>query len=163
MEKQNFGFGMRLNVQYCYKDKVKAAGARWNNDTKTWYCPSNVSDTSLNQLIELKDDKKLVFSKQTTEEYSTEEIRSIFKDYKAAKSLKPKWSDAKCYTKFIKEDKIDYTKLNEIKNQLKHESYFDSEEEEASPLPKIEYDYPQANRSAGEYDCFPNYHPKGGY
>ena len=78
MEKQNFGFGMRLNVEYCFKDKAKTAGARWNNDTKTWYCPSNVSDISLNLLIELKDDKKLIFAKQNKEEYSTEEIKTIF-------------------------------------------------------------------------------------
>ena len=139
MEKQNFGFGMILGVKFCYKDKVKAAGAKWNNDIKTWYCPSNISDTSLNQLIELKDNKQLVFTRTGKHrtgdhdddfrlEYNTKEIKNIFIEYKATKPLKPFEKVIMNNIKYMKEDKIDYVKKDAIIKKLKYENVnFDSD------------------------------------
>ena len=152
MEKQNFGFGMILGVKYCFKDKVKAAGAKWNNDIKTWYCPSNISDTSLNQLIELKDNLEVVFARtgkhrtgnhddDFRQEYNTNEIKNIFIDYKTAQSLKPIFKKQIMNNiKHTKPDKIDYTKKNEIQNTIKRsEINFDSDEDEdeVKPAPVI--------------------------
>ncbi len=178
MEKQNFGFGMILSVKYCYKDKVKAAGAKWNNDNKSWYCPSNISDTSLNRLIELKDNNQLVFARTGKHrtgdhdddfrlEYNTKEINDIFIEYKAIKPLKPFQKVIMNSIKYMKEDKIDYVKKDAIIKKLKYENInFDSDSEEEKVKPKVpeanvEYDF--VDRSKGEYDCFPNYHSKGGY
>ena len=61
----------------------------------------------------------------------------------------------------LNKDKIDYDKKDAIIKKLKYENVnFDSdsdEEEEVKPnVPeaKVEYDYPRAIRSKGEYDCF---------
>jgi hypothetical protein len=69
--------------------------------------------------------------------------------------------------KYMKEDKIDYVKKDAIIKKLKYENIdFDSDSDEEKVKPKVpeanvEYDF--VDRSKGEYDCFPNYHSKGGY
>ena len=123
MEKQNFGFGMMLDVPYANKDKVKAAGARWNGDLKYWYCPSNISDISLNIIIELKENKELNFANCRVNKLTSKEIKFMFIDYQGIQAAKPIFKKQILFNAIhSKADVIDIRKRDKIYHNINFDS-----------------------------------------
>lgn len=111
---------------------------------------------------------KPVLTKQQLEEQDDIKYNELLEHEKKVKAFTKRNNEKKAFekviinnTKYMKEDKIDYVKKDAIIKKLKYENVnFDSDsdkEEEVKPkVPevKVEYDYPRAIRSKGEYDCF---------
>ena len=117
---------------------------------------------------------KPVLTKQQLEEQDDIRYNELLEHEKKVKAFTKRNNEKKAFekviinnTKYMKEDKIDYVKKDAIIKKLKYENVnFDSDSDEEEVKPKapeanVEYDF--VSRSKGEYDCFPNYHPKGGY
>jgi hypothetical protein len=122
---------------------------------------------------------KPVLTKQQLEEQDDIKYNELLEHEKKVKAFTKRNNEKKAFekviinnTKYMKDDKIDYIKKDAIIKKLKYENVnfdSDSDEEEvkpkvrspdgiraACPVPevKVEYDYPRAIRSKGEYDCF---------
>ena len=117
---------------------------------------------------------KPVLTKEQLEEQDDIKYNELLEHEKKVKAFTKRNNEKKPFSKviinnikYMKDDKIDYVKKDAIIKKLKYENVnfdSDSDEEEVvkpdvpdakgSPLPKVEYDYPKANRSKGEYDCF---------
>lgn len=46
------------------KEKIKNLGCKWDTTKKRWFCPENIEDEKLNQLIELQKEKTIGFVKK---------------------------------------------------------------------------------------------------
>ena len=144
MEKQNFGFGIKLQVEFTNKDLAKKSGAKWNGDVGRcyWYCPANIATHHMCELLNLRDDRKLIFVKEIIrlsresfgcsglhyEPYTREEINDIFLNYSGSLNEETNIK----VTKFKKP----YVKPQYKKPVINCDS--DSEEEEIKPKPPIQ-------------------------
>ena len=95
---------IKIFVGFENKDKIKNLGCKWDASFKCWFCPHNVSEENLNQLIELQKEKTIGFIKNLhkkndknanrgfidisdkvgylCEPYEEEEIRNYYKNNK---------------------------------------------------------------------------------
>ena len=105
MEKQNFGFGIKLHVEFKNKDLAKKSGAKWNGEAgcNYWYCPAKIETHHMLELLDLQDDGKVIFVKKITriapssfncsgldyEAYTREEINMLVIEHSKLQAAKP--------------------------------------------------------------------------
>jgi len=118
----------------------------------TWDFEDSEMDTIKNNYLKSQkkylDNKKMIAARTEEEQFAIDDAK-----YNAHTEKMNAWRIKQQKTK----PKVEPVKQVVIEKAHKYEFDSDSDEEEK---PK-EYDYPNADRSKGEYDCFPNYSEKG--
>lgn len=87
---------IKLNVPFSDKDAVKAAGARWNNDEKTWFIPEGKSPEAFEKWLPKPTGKLYVDLVPQTSWFANLRSELLSEEWKAVKQLTYKKAFYKC-------------------------------------------------------------------